>query len=377
MNIENLTEEIAGAVQRARTLSPHWYISDEILQLEKRAVFEHGWQFACHVVEVANPGDMFPVRCADVPIVVVRDRVGELRAYVNVCRHRGHEVVLEPCNRGTMQCRYHGWNYGLDGRLRAAPRERREAEFDRNAFTLFPASIGVWGSLVFVNPDPQAAALAETVGTLDDVASENGLDLSQMVLRDQRRYNVRGNWKIALDNMLECYHCPTGHPGFYDLYDVDPATYLMQLHGACSYQRGNLRAKPEAQAHKTDWGDFELYYLWPNTIIIPGPVSCIVMPMVPVAPDRTIFAPRTYFAPEVPEESLSGYIEYYDEIWREDVELIESVQRGQASQRLQWGPLFTDSEKLLQHVQGLLIADLRRQFVDVDHAVPVGTGTVR
>ncbi|MEA2227984.1 MAG: hypothetical protein QOF04_1614 [Solirubrobacteraceae bacterium] len=355
-----LTAEIETALRENTTLPPHWYTDDDVLRLEKQAIFGRSWQFACHVDKVSKPGDMYPVRCGDVPVVVVRDKAGELRAYINVCRHRGHEVVLEPCNRGTLQCRYHGWTFGLDGELRAAPREKREDDFDRSAFPLYPAAVDTWGPLVFVNPDPSAASLQSTLGTLDEVAAENGLDLTGMVKRDERRYNVRGNWKIALDNMLECYHCPTGHPGFYDYYDVDPASYLLQLHGSCSYQRGDLREKPEAQAHKTDWGDFELYYIWPNTIMIPGPVSCIVMPMIPVAPDRTILAPQTYFSPEVPEDALQGYIDYYDEIWSEDVELIESVQRGQDSHRLPWGPIFRDSEKLLQHVQGLLLADLRR-----------------
>ena len=86
--------------------------------------------------------------------------------------------------------------------------------------------------------------------------------------------------------------------------------------------------------------------------------------MIPVAADRSILAPSTYFIPEVDETTAAGYIEYYDEIWREDVELIESVQRGQDSERLPWGPFFRDSERLLQHVQGLLLEDLRRGPAD-------------
>jgi choline monooxygenase len=370
-----LTAEIETALRENTTLPPHWYTDDEVLRLEKQAVFGRSWQFACHVDKVSKPGDMVPVRCGDIPVVVVRDKEGTLRAYINVCRHRGHEVVLEPCNRGTMQCRYHGWTFGLDGSLRAAPREKREDDFDRSAFPLYPAAVATWGPLVFVNPDPSAASFQSTLGTLDEVGSTNGLDLTKMVLRDQRTYNVRGNWKIALDNMLECYHCPTGHPGFYDLYDVDPATYVLQLHGACSYQRGDLRAKPEAQAHRTDWGNFELYFVWPNTIMIPGPVSCIVMPIIPVAPNRCILSTQTYFDPSVPEESLQSYIDYYDEIWSEDVELIESVQRGQDSHRLPWGPIFRDSEKLLQHVQGLLLEDLRRGPFDARTAAMAGAGS--
>ncbi|MEA2288690.1 MAG: hypothetical protein QOD55_687 [Solirubrobacteraceae bacterium] len=375
MTTDALTGEIETALRGNTTLPPHWYTDDDVLRMEKQAVFGRGWQFACHVDKVSKPGDMYPARCGDVPVVVVRDKDGELRAYINVCRHRGHEVVLEACNRGTMQCHYHGWTYGLDGTLRAAPREKHEEDFDRSAFPLYPARVDTWGPLVFVNPDPSAASFQSTLGTLNEVASTNGLDLSKMVLKDQRTYNVRGNWKIALDNMLECYHCPTGHPGFYDLYDVDPATYVLQLHGACSYQRGDLRAKPEAQAHRADWGNFELYFVWPNTIMIPGPVSCIVMPIIPVAPNRCILSTQTYFDPSVPEESLQSYIDYYDEIWSEDVELIESVQRGQDSHRLPWGPIFRDSEKLLQHVQGLLLEDLRRGPFDARTAAMAGAGS--
>ena len=160
--------------------------------------------------------------------------------------------------------RYHGWTFGLDGELRAAPRERREDAFDRSAFSLFRAQVDTWGPLVFVNPDLAAPSLEATLGSLQGVAVTNRLDVSRMTIRDRREYEVRGNWKIALDNILERYHCPTGHPGFYEYYDVDPATYTLQLHGACSYQRGNLRDKPEAQAHKVDWGDFELDDIGPQ-----------------------------------------------------------------------------------------------------------------
>ena len=358
--IEGLITEIETAQREGITLSPRWYVDEEIFQLESRAVFGHGWQYACHVDEVATPGDLFPVQCGDVPIVVVRGEDSELRAFINVCRHRGHEVVLQRCNRRTMQCHYHGWTFGLDGALRGAPRERREEEFDKSQFPLFNAKVGVWEHLVFVNPDSEAPELGRLTESLSATALRNQLDISGMVLRDSRDYEVRCNWKLAVDNMIECYHCPTGHPGFNALYDITPENYIIELHGVCSYQRGDLKDKPEAQAHKSDWGDFELYYVWPNTIVIPGPLSCIVMPMVPLAADRTLFKPMAYFKKDVDQETIAAYVDYYDEIWREDVELVESVQRGQASLKLPWGPFFRDSEKLLQQVQGLLLSSFRQ-----------------
>jgi choline monooxygenase len=164
--------------------------------------------------------------------------------------------------------------------------------------------------------------------------------------------------------MLECYHCPTGHPNFNAFYNVDAENYLIELHGLCSYQRGDLREKDEAQAHKSDWGDFELYFIWPNTVIVPGPVSCMVMPLIPVSAGVSIFKPMTFFRADVDDAAAAPYIEYYDEIWAEDVELVESVQRGQESQQLPWGPFFRDSEKLLQHAQGLLLEGIERGPLD-------------
>ena len=118
--------DISAALDRGGTLPYAWYGDPEILRAELRLLFERSWQYVGRTDEVAEPGDSFTCRVGNVPIVVVRDGEGALRAHVNVCRHRGAEVVCGPARRTTLQCHYHAWTYDLDGWLRAAPRSERE-----------------------------------------------------------------------------------------------------------------------------------------------------------------------------------------------------------------------------------------------------------
>ena len=117
-----------------------------------------------------------------IPIVVTRDREGILRGFVNVCRHRASTIARGCGSRETLQCPYHAWTYGLDGSLRKAPRSEREAGFDRADFSLLPVSVDTWGPFLFVNPDPAAAPLAETLGELPAIVARSGLDLSTLAL---------------------------------------------------------------------------------------------------------------------------------------------------------------------------------------------------
>src|SRR5437588_1896674 len=139
--------EIRHDLELGWTLPAEWYTSPEILALEKRQIFGRMWQYAGPASKVAQPGDFVTYRAGDVPLVVARGEDGELRAFANVCRHRGSEVVLEGSgNRKTLQCHYHGWTYDLAGRLRAAPRFATERPgFDAAAISLPPASVDAWG----------------------------------------------------------------------------------------------------------------------------------------------------------------------------------------------------------------------------------------
>jgi nitrite reductase/ring-hydroxylating ferredoxin subunit len=172
------------------TLPWSWYSDSELLRREQERIFQRGWQYA-GPAEQAEPGDYFTCNIGDVPVVVTRDRSGELHALLNVCRHRGSIVVEGRGNRETLQCRYHAWTYGLDGRLRAAPRSREEPGFDADGIALRELAIERWGPLLFVHVDPDAPPLAETLGPLPELLGEGGIEL------DRLRFRRRSELEIA------------------------------------------------------------------------------------------------------------------------------------------------------------------------------------
>ena len=164
-----------------------------------------------------------------IPVVVARDDEGVLRGFVNVCRHRAHVVASGSGCRETLQCPYHAWTYGLDGSLRRAPRSERVPGFDPGAFSLLPVAVDTWGPFLFVNPDPDAAPLAEMLGELPAIVARSGLDLDTLRFHSHHEWPIEANWKVALENYLECYHCPTAHPGFSKVIDVDPDSYALSV----------------------------------------------------------------------------------------------------------------------------------------------------
>ena len=165
------------------------------------------------------------------PLVVVRDRAGELRAFVNVCRHRGAEVVSGAGRCTTLQCHYHAWTYGLDGSLRAAPRSDADPEFDRGELGLRRASVDTWGPFVFVNAaSGRAAAGRHARAAAGASRATRGLDLGALAFHHRVHYGVDANWKVAIENYLECYHCAVAHPAFSDVVDVRPGAYELESH---------------------------------------------------------------------------------------------------------------------------------------------------
>jgi choline monooxygenase len=355
---------LAATLEGGATLPAAWYTDPGIYARERARIFGRSWQYVGLAEQVARPGDFFTCVAGEVPFIVTRDAEGELRAFANVCRHRGAVLVREKSgSRTTFQCHYHAWTYNLDGSLRAAPGMKDEPGFDRCAFSLAPVRIEAWGPFLFINPDRGCAdgaapPLARFLGELPALVERTGLDLAGLRHRVRRQYDIAANWKVVVDNYLECYHCPVAHKGFCDLIDV--ASYAVTEYEYFSTQGGQATEAAKA-------GDAGLYnisggvregfyaYLWPNfTInIYPGPGNVSLNLFLPLGTERTLAIYDYCFSEAVSAEEEQNFVRFIDQVQDEDVVLCESVQRGLRSGYLDQGHLMLSREKGLRHFQRL------------------------
>ncbi len=352
--------DLQRSLDAGYTLPATWYTDPAVYAHEQERIFRRCWQYVGLVEQVARPGDFFTARLGEVPIVVVRDESGRLRGFVNVCRHRGSQLVLDACgSRKTLQCHYHAWTYDLDGTLRAAPGSKDEPGFDRAAFPLVPIQLETWGPFIFVNPDPQAPPLAAVLGDLPRMVAATGLDLGAIKRRVRREYAIAANWKVVIDNYLECYHCPVAHPAFSDLIDLD--SYQVTGYEYFSTQGGAVKDSARAgqdNLYDASQGVQEGFYayLWPNFTlnVYPGPGNVSLNLILPVDTHRTLAIYEYCFVDAVTDEQAQDFVRFIDQVQEEDVVLCESVQRGLRSGFFDQGKLLLTRENGLQHFQKLV-----------------------
>jgi choline monooxygenase len=337
------------------TLPYGWYADPEILRRERERIFRPAWQYVGHTGQLTQPG-YFATEAAGTPVVVTRDRDGVLRGFVNVCRHRGHVVADGEQSRETLQCPYHAWTYGLDGRLRAAPRSEEEPDFPQDELGLVPVAVDTWGPFVFANATTVGEPLAEALGSLPAQVAELGLDVDSLVHHSRWQAEVEANWKIVCENFLECYHCQVAHPGFSEVIDVSPDAYELSSDGRLSTQHGPLRtAPPQGELPRA-----QFHFLWPNLgiNIFGGRPNISIGPIVPRTPERTYRFLDYFFGPDVEPAWIDDLLAFDDQVGKEDRALVETVQRGVASGALDHGVLMGRSEQLIGHFQSLTAAAL-------------------
>ncbi len=202
-------ERLLNSQRPGYSLDRAFYSDTTIFELDRDRVFRNHWILAGHESQFEKAGDYRLLDVAGESIVLVRDRDGAIRAHYNVCRHRGSRVVLEPCgNASALTCRYHGWTYALDGSLRAAT--HMPEDFDRSRFGLRACHVGILDGLVFISLAEEAAPEFDAMaGSLRPYLVLHGLATARVAV--QRVFPVRANWKLVVENYLECYHCKPAH----------------------------------------------------------------------------------------------------------------------------------------------------------------------
>jgi phenylpropionate dioxygenase-like ring-hydroxylating dioxygenase large terminal subunit len=193
----------------AETLPAWCYTSEAFYRREVEQIFLKVWNFVGRADRIPNPGDFFAFDFVGVPVVVLRDKQGEVRAFVNTCRHRGTQIMSGEGNCAALRCPYHSWTYGLDGRLRGAPDMEETVGFDKAAYGLQPIRIDSWDGFLFICFDPDAADLRAYLGDLPDRFACYGF--ADMVCIRRKEYDLACNWKVYVENAMESYHVPTVH----------------------------------------------------------------------------------------------------------------------------------------------------------------------
>ncbi len=355
--------------EQSYTLPARFYHDSDIAEMEKSAIFHQSWWYVGHVSQVAKAGDYLATQVQDQGIIIVRDKEQNLQAFYNVCQHRGHELLSGSGHTNLIRCPYHAWAYNLDGTLKSARNSENVANFNACDFALKTVRVEVFCGMVFINLDEKAAPLAEQASELEKEIRAICPDVDTLAFAQRDTYDVASNWKVMMDNFLECYHCQPAHKDFVDL--VDMKSYRSITHKIYSSHVSQAVKSTNNSAFQFEKGDVDFgyagWFLWPNLTIwaYPGEPNLSVLQMIPNGSERTIEY-QDWFVPDgKPSQQLQDAMDYQRVVLQpEDVALCESVQTGLKSKGYNQGRFIVDkertelSEHAVHHFQSLVVTAL-------------------
>jgi Rieske 2Fe-2S family protein len=355
---------------------------DEFVRERDRALFP-SWFCVGRADSVSGPGDYLTADVAGESIIVARNRDGTLAAFYNLCRHRGSRLVPtgsgEPaaapgrtgCFAGSIRCPYHGWTYGLDGTLRAAP-FLPEVRAYRKLLSLHPADVADWGGFVFVRLERvagEARSLADWLGEIP--ARTARYPLADLRVGQRLRYQVAANWKVILENYNECYHCGPVHPELCDLVpafrrgggDLDWDAGIPHREGAYTFTlSGTTKRGPFPGLSQQDRERHRGELILPNLMLSLSADHVAAFTVWPVSADATTVVCDFLFHPA--EIAAAGFdpsdaVDFWDTVNKQDWAICEQVQDGMRSRRFAVGYL-APMEQPSADV-GRFVADRMRQ----------------
>ncbi len=352
-----LTEIDAGSA-----LPTRWYGDRAIFAAELEHIHRRAWHFATHSGLLREPGSVFVRRIAGVPILLVRDERGEVRGFLNICRHRGHPVVIENGSRRTLQCPYHGWSYELDGSLRHAPRSRTDPTFPATELGLTPLQTHVWGPMIWVNLDRAAPPFERWIEGMPELVASRGLRVEDHALGFENEWEIDANWKVFQDNTIECYHCPTAHPELSRVLEMKPEKQEIYL-GGRYWIHHRIPFRPGIRSGITfkavEGEPFYYYYHWvfPTTYMQYAGRGFDIGTVDVIAVDRIRFRHLCFLPPSTPPEILArGKAQLdRDATILQDVDICNRVQVGHSTGLAPTGRLVPDREFPLQHLHRLVV----------------------
>jgi Rieske 2Fe-2S family protein len=335
----------------ARTLEQKYFVSAEIFIEEQERIFAKHWVLVGHLSQLEKTGDYFVAQVANESLIIVRDQRSSVRGFYNVCRHRGTRLKEDFCGHSSaIQCPYHAWTYGLDGRLIGAPHMDEVSGFEKADYSLRAVNLSVWEGFIFISLTSNPTVLNEWFAPLTGRFSE--WNLSNLRSAKRIEYVVQANWKLIFENYSECYHCPGVHPMLCRISPYDSAKndltegpflggFMSINKGASLTMSGNACALPVGNIKGEDHHRVFYYSIFPNMLLSMHPDYVMVHQVWPQAPDRTLILCDWFFHPEAfarndfrPNEA----IEFWDITNKQDWHVCELSQQGIASRAYEPGP---------------------------------------
>ena len=329
-----------------RNMAPSWYTDSGVFARERTELFSRSWQLLGPVSAVARPGDYISEDIAGIKVFVIRGKDWSLRAFRNVCRHRGAQLLEDGvghCN--TIKCPYHNWVYSDKGELLSAPWFDEDGEINAAGWPLHPIVVEEWRGLLFVSLDPQVPLrqqLGSAVGHLADEPFERYLCLHT------ERMEFEANWKIYTDNFVEGYHIPGIHPEFFAAIEFD--NFETVAHDGLV----RMTAPPKANLfYRGSW-----FWMWPNWTLSLFDGGINTSRINPLSHDRTELIYHFYFtaADDALDEERYGTIRRNLAVIREDFAVCGAVHRNYATQSYRPGPLSPKHEQGVAYFQRRYLA---------------------
>jgi phenylpropionate dioxygenase-like ring-hydroxylating dioxygenase large terminal subunit len=332
---------VRGPLRDAETLPPACYTSQEFYQREVSEIFLKSWNLVGRADYVKKPGDYFTHMVGGVSFIVMRGDDGQIRAFVNACRHRGTQLLQGEGNCRTIRCPYHSWVYDSAGSLRGANGMQETRSFAASDYGLIGLRLETWEGFLFVNFDPNAESLGQYLGNLDAWTGSYGFE--EMITVKRREFLIRANWKSYVENSLEHFHLPTVHQktiggvrAVWDPVDGAPGNFVIlrskttasraTLGNAVSF--GNI---PTLRGPAAEGAQYILVY--PCTVI-GADLDCMwFKQMLPEGPDSMrllagfCFTKASVERPDF-DEVVENYHRRFELVMGEDNDIAEKHLRG-------------------------------------------------
>ena len=331
-------------------LDPDTYTDSSIYLRELDQIFANSWQYVGHVERLAQPGDYFVAEVAGESLIVTRRSDGVLNAMFNVCAHRAARVVVGEGCRDRFSCPYHGWTYDQRGQLVHAPNAEQVPGLRIEDYALSRCAIEELHGLLFVNLNPECAPLAQAAPGLGADLAKFSPGLPALRFAHRTEATLKTNWKVAVENFSECYHCPLVHRSFFSSSGssegggVAPDSYRIELNGRWHKHQGVVQETASVRDAQQA-AEFAVWWLWPNFAVQSHLGNMInVRQWVPMDVGHThVFV--DWFLPHAPsphDEQI--FAEHAAGVFAEDIPLVEMVQAGLGSRGYRAGPLMADRD---------------------------------